>query len=331
MIRLADQFVRHRIEFKTNQRCRLTVSTIPFLNDPSFFMSDLSPTLFDKYGGIPVVRKLVREFHERFGARPTLRRYFQNVDTEKFIQHHAELIAYTLGRPAASFDPTKMSEQHHPHDISASSFEQVVNILRQVLLDANFDGRDIAQIIHRLDQQRHRIVRDVQPLDAVYQSEHIDSLTGLANQIALGHAVSSECALYLQQKRPMSIALMRPVATAHEPLPSTQTGLRLLQRHLAGALSRAARRADLLCRRDDGVFALVLRNTDPDKALQAARRIHGAVTAEPFAMATGKQKIELAVGVASCDAAASSAEALLARAEHALGRAGSGRLMIATA
>jgi len=50
-------------------------------------MSQPLPTLFDKYGGVPVVRKLVRRFHEHFAARPALRRYFENVDTEKFIQH----------------------------------------------------------------------------------------------------------------------------------------------------------------------------------------------------------------------------------------------------
>ena len=69
-------------------------------------MSHSVPTLFDKYGGVPAVRRLVRQFHERFAASPALRRYFENVDAEKFIKHHAELIAYTLGRPAASFEIT---------------------------------------------------------------------------------------------------------------------------------------------------------------------------------------------------------------------------------
>jgi hemoglobin len=125
-------------------------------------MSQQMPTLFDKYGGVPAVRRLVRQFHERFAASPALRRYFEYVDPEKFIQHHAELIAYTLGRPAASFDPHKMAEQHHPHDISASSFEQVVNILRQVLLDANFEGRERYRANHsspRSAEASHRARR----------------------------------------------------------------------------------------------------------------------------------------------------------------------------
>lgn len=152
-----------------------------------------SPSLFDKYGGIPAVRRLVKQFHERFAASPTLRRYFENVDTEKFIQHHAELIAYTLGKPAVSFDPNKMSEQHHPHDISLSSFEKVVDILRQVLLDAKFEGGDIAQILHRLHQQRHRIVPDTTPLNHVYQPEHTDDMTGSGDGARLLRCDGSVC------------------------------------------------------------------------------------------------------------------------------------------
>ncbi|NDC08844.1 MAG: diguanylate cyclase [Oxalobacteraceae bacterium] len=294
-------------------------------------MSDSVPTLFDKYGGVPAVRSLVREFHQRFAASPTLRRYFENVSAEKFIQHHAELIAYTLGRPTASFDPRKMSEQHHPHDISASSFEQVINILRQVLLDANFEGRDIAQIIYRLDQQRHRIVRDVQPLNDIYHPEHVDALTGLGNQDGLMAALSEECVKYQKEQRPLSLAILRPVRYGREELPTDHAGIQLLDRHLTGVLSRTARRADTLCRRSDGLFALVLRATDAGKAMQAARRIHLAVTRELFATATGKQRIDLAIGLASCSDTASSAESLLLAAERAFGRAGQAGKMIVEA
>jgi hemoglobin len=288
------------------------------------------PLLFDKYGGVPAVRQLVRHFHQRFAASPTLRRYFENVDTEKFIQHHAELIAYTLGKPAASFDPNKMADQHHRHGISVSSFEQVVNILRQVLLDAGFEGKDIAQIFHRMDQQRHRIVPDTTPLNHVYQPEHIDDMTGLGNRHAWMQTLQEEYGYFQREQRPLSLALIRAAATGRDELPTDHAGMQLLARHLAGALSRWARRADALCRRDDGLFALVLRETDATKAMQAARRIQGAVTRELFATATGKQKIDLAMGRASCGATVASAENLVDTALDALGRTGvGGKLIIA--
>jgi PleD family two-component response regulator len=75
----------------------------------------------------------------------------------------------------------------------------------------------------------------------------------------------------------------------------------------------------------------VLRATDAGKAIQAARRIYAAVTRELFATATGKQRIDLAIGLASCSDTASSAESLLLAAERALGRAGQAGQMIVEA
>jgi hemoglobin len=294
-------------------------------------MSNSVPTLFDKYGGVPAVRSLVREFHQRFAASPTLRRHFDNVSAEKFIQHHVELIAYTLGRPAASFDPHKMSEQNHPHDISLSSFDKVVDILRQVLLDASVEGRDIAQILHRLHQQRHRIVPNVLPLNDIYIPEHVDELSGLGNREALRVALAEACAKYHQEQRPVALALMRAAPSGRESLPTDRLGIEMLERHLAGALSRTARRADTLCRREDGVFALVLNATDPIKASAAAQRIHSAVKRELFTTAHGKQRIELAIGLASCGSSFSSSDDLIEAAERALGLAGQSRRMIVEA
>jgi GGDEF domain-containing protein len=75
----------------------------------------------------------------------------------------------------------------------------------------------------------------------------------------------------------------------------------------------------------------VLRATDDGKAMQAARRIHAAVTRELFATATGKQRIDLAIGLASCSDAVSSAELLLLAAERAIGSAGQAGQMIVVA
>ena len=101
-------------------------------------------------------------------------------------------------------------------------------------------------------------------------------------------------------------------------MPTDPHGVQRLQGQLAVALSRAARRADALCRREDGVFALVLRATDQVKGLQAARRIHAAAAREPFLTATSNQSIALLIGLATCGGALSSPEDLLQPAERAL-------------
>lgn len=180
-------------------------------------MHDTPPTLFDKYGGVPAVRELVRRFHERFLAKPTLRRYFEHVDGQKLIEHHASMIAYAFGKPMVGFDPQQMAVQHHPHRITLSAFEQVINILRQVMLEANIEGRDIAHALHRMDSQRHRIVSDAPPLSNVYDPEHVDTLTGLGNRAALQAALQQECAKHLENGRALSLALMRPATGPQAP------------------------------------------------------------------------------------------------------------------
>ena len=154
---------------------------------------------------------------------------------------------------------------------------------------------------------------------------------GLGNQDALLLAIHHECQRYQQERLPLSLALIRVTASGRDSLPTDPHGIQMLQRHLAGALSRTARRADALCRREDGVFALVLRATDQVKGLQAARRIHAAAAREPFLTATSKQSIALLIGLATCGGALSSPEDLLQAAERALGRAGQAGQMIVIA
>jgi hypothetical protein len=55
------------------------------------------------------------------------------------------------------------------------------------------------------------------------------------------------------------------------------------------------------------------------------------VTRELFATATGKQKLDLAVGLASCGEIVPSAESLVDTAFDALGRTGTGGKMIIAA
>ncbi|MEY3579412.1 MAG: Bacterial-like globin [Pseudomonadota bacterium] len=39
----------------------------------------MSDSLFDKYGGVPFITDLVRDFYKQVMKRPNLRRYFEGV------------------------------------------------------------------------------------------------------------------------------------------------------------------------------------------------------------------------------------------------------------
>lgn len=276
--------------------------------------------LFDKYGGVPTVRRLVKEFYERVFAKPTLRRYFDGVDRTRLVEHQAELIAYAMGKPSASFNPQRLSVSHHGRGITLSAYEDVINILRQVLLDANVEGRDIAEILNRMDMQRHRIVRDAPPVSNVYDPEQVDPLTGLGSRAALDAALAVECAKFRERGQPLSLAMMRP-APAGTPLPLDAHTVQMMERHLAGTLARTVREADLLCRCDDGVFCLVLRGTGDALAMQAAERIRKVVAQDIFVSHAAGLRIDLAVGLASAGGATTEPMRLIAAAGSALAQA----------
>ena len=123
-------------------------------NEPS------KPTMFDKYGGVPTVTQIVRDFYYRVQADLTLHRYFENINTERLIQHQIELIAYIMGKPMREFEKPRLSRVHQPQRITLSAYERLISILRQVLLDARIEGNDIIHIIQRVDEYRSMIVFD---------------------------------------------------------------------------------------------------------------------------------------------------------------------------
>ncbi len=275
-------------------------------------------TLFDKYGGVPGVRNIVREFHLRFIAKPTLNRYFDGIDPQKLIQHHAELISFAMGRPAPTFDQKKMPEQHHPRGITPSAFEAVINILRQVMLDANVEGKDIAMIINRMDMQRHNIVQNTSPYAQAYNPDHVDSLTGLGNREALDLVLAEEFAKYKESSRDLSLALLRAAPAPGRALSMSPAARQQIDRHLAGVLARVVRKADALSRFDNGVFALALRATGREMALKAAERIRSAAAKESYLLGAMPPELELPIGLVTLDDKLPNADALLEAAGRAL-------------
>ena len=117
-------------------------------------------TMFDKYGGVPTVTQIVRDFYHRVQADLTLHRYFENTNTERLIQHQIELIAYIMGKPMREFEKHRLSRVHQPQRITLSAYERLISILRQVLLDARIEGHDIINIIQQVDEYRSMIVFD---------------------------------------------------------------------------------------------------------------------------------------------------------------------------
>ena len=115
-------------------------------------------TLFEKYGGVPTVRLIVKAFYKEVLNRPHLRVYFTGVDMSRLIEHQIEFVAFALGKPKAIYLDESLRDGHKNLGISSAHFDEVVNILLSVLLHFNVEHEDVNAIFSIVDSKRDLIV-----------------------------------------------------------------------------------------------------------------------------------------------------------------------------
>ena len=274
-------------------------------------------SLFDKYGGVATLQRLVRDFHQRMVSRPMFTRYFEGGDTRRMAEHQVELMAYAFGKPAKIYNFDQLAVAHHSLGISLDAYEDMVRILRQVLLDAKIEGADINAIINTLDQHRHRIVRDVAPKDGL-QTVHVDKVTGLGSQVALFEAL--EIALERQRASLAPLTLMMVGLDEADQAFSLvgQHGRDALVKHIALLLTRSVRDDDRVFRIGHGEFAVMLTAATIEIAHKVAASMNGSLAKDPLIHETRLIRYTLGMGIAGATPNTSHGESLLQSARNAL-------------
>ena len=121
-------------------------------------MQNVSQTLFDKYGGVPVVTEIVRDFYKRVMRRPNLRRYFVNVTLEAVIHHQIAFVSMVMGKTPHDYSGRSMREAHRGIGITAASFELAAQLLSDALVSAEVEQADIDAIMAKVASLRADIV-----------------------------------------------------------------------------------------------------------------------------------------------------------------------------
>jgi hemoglobin len=121
-------------------------------------MQNVSQTLFDKYGGVPVVTEIVRDFYKRVMRRPNLRRYFANVPLENVIHHQIAFVSMVLGKTPHDYSGRSMREAHRGIGVTAASFELAAQLLSDTLVSAEVEQADIDAIMAKVASLRADIV-----------------------------------------------------------------------------------------------------------------------------------------------------------------------------
>jgi hemoglobin len=121
-------------------------------------MQNVSQTLFDKYGGVPVVTEIVRDFYKRVMRRPNLRRYFVNVTLEAVIHHQIAFVSMVMGKTPHDYSGRSMREAHRGIGITSASFELAAQLLSDALVSAEVEQADIDAIMAKVASLRADIV-----------------------------------------------------------------------------------------------------------------------------------------------------------------------------
>ena len=121
-------------------------------------MQNVSQTLFDKYGGVPVVTEIVRDFYKRVMRRPNLRRYFVNVTLEAVIHHQIAFVSMVMGKTPHDYSGRSMKEAHRGIGITTASFELAAELLSDTLVSAEVEQADIDVIMAKVASLRADIV-----------------------------------------------------------------------------------------------------------------------------------------------------------------------------
>ena len=115
-------------------------------------------TLFDKYGGIPTIAKVVKAFHHEIMERHHLAAYFEGVDMEHLAQHTVKYVAFVMGKPAELYTGRDMYTAHAKYHIHGMHFDEVADVLKDVLTSAGMSKPDIALVMLRVESLREMII-----------------------------------------------------------------------------------------------------------------------------------------------------------------------------
>ena len=118
----------------------------------------MSQTLFDKYGGVPVVTRIVRDFYKRVMRRPNLRRYFEEVPLERLIHHQIRFVSMAMGKPPLNYSDAGLHAAHASKGITKASFDLMIALFIDALAEEEIEADDIKRIVSVLRARQNVVV-----------------------------------------------------------------------------------------------------------------------------------------------------------------------------
>ena len=114
--------------------------------------------LFDKYGGIRVLRHVIMEFYDRVLDSDVIGHFFEDIDLARLIDHQTKFFTMVLGGPA-QFSDDRLAIAHRHLSLSHAEFDEAVALLVETLDQAEFKAEDRDTVIAAIEARRGIIVK----------------------------------------------------------------------------------------------------------------------------------------------------------------------------
>ena len=128
------------------------------LNLNTHHNNSANTTLFDKYGGVCRVIKLVKSFQHEILLRPQLAQYFHGLDLAKITEHSILYMSYALGKPFKVYTSREMHDSHSKFKINGLHYDEIVDVLKDCLISDGFNDFDIKIVMSQLEKVRYIFV-----------------------------------------------------------------------------------------------------------------------------------------------------------------------------
>ena len=114
--------------------------------------------LFDKYGGVTIIKDILKVFYKELLTRKWARKKFIGIDMDKLLLHQIQFVSFAMGKPESEFDDKRLRKGHAGLEITDAQYDETINILVGVLSDFKVDYKDIKIIGDAIESKRHLIV-----------------------------------------------------------------------------------------------------------------------------------------------------------------------------
>ena len=113
--------------------------------------------LYERFGGLEAVVRLVFAFYDRVLRSPRLSPYFAKANMPRIIGHQVKLLSAVMGGPGGHTN-AQLREIHANMRIDAAAFDEMARLLERTLRDFEFGDDEIAMIMADFQARRPSIV-----------------------------------------------------------------------------------------------------------------------------------------------------------------------------